>query len=288
MASKKTLNAANLETLGAPRLAAVLLELAGDDARVKRRLRLELASAGGGGEVAAQVRKRLATIAKARSVIEWNKTRAVADDLAMQRRAILDHVAPSDPAEAFDLLWRLVALATPISDRCVYDPADIFDEIAAALEALPPLAIAARLPPEALAERVFDLVSEDLHNQYDGLIALLAEAMGRSGLTHLQRRFEAFAASPPSPLPEEERRLIGYGREGELAAARDDRLRAHPRPYQALPARRAPSRKLRESCAADRGFRRVGRSPDVCRGAACPAWPQDRVLVSLKTYALTA
>ncbi|CAN5357857.1 hypothetical protein BH10PSE15_BH10PSE15_14470 [soil metagenome] len=228
MASTKTLNAANLETLGAPRLAAVLLDLAVGDAQVKRRLRLELASAGGSAEVAAQVRKRLATIAKARSVIEWNKTRAVADDLAMQRRAILDHVAPSDPAEAFDLLWRLIALATPISDRCDYDPADIFDEIAAALEALPPLAIAARLSPDTLADRVFDLVSEDLQNRYDGLIALLAEAMGRSGLTHLQGRFEAFAASPPPLLPEVERRLIGYGRGGPIYAE-DHNVRLHVR-----------------------------------------------------------
>lgn len=43
MASKKTLTAAALEKLGAPRLAALLLELAEADASTRRRLRLELA-----------------------------------------------------------------------------------------------------------------------------------------------------------------------------------------------------------------------------------------------------
>lgn len=43
MASRKTLNARNLETLGAPRLAALLMEISKGDAAAKRRLRMELA-----------------------------------------------------------------------------------------------------------------------------------------------------------------------------------------------------------------------------------------------------
>jgi hypothetical protein len=46
MASKETVTPDNLAVLGAERLAAILVELADDDADVKRRLRLELAATG--------------------------------------------------------------------------------------------------------------------------------------------------------------------------------------------------------------------------------------------------
>jgi hypothetical protein len=36
----------------------------------------------------------------------------------MQRDAILKHVAPTRPDEAFDLLWRLLDLAPSIYERC--------------------------------------------------------------------------------------------------------------------------------------------------------------------------
>ena len=45
MASKKILNAGNLEALGAARLAGLLMEISEGNAVPKRRLRLELAGA---------------------------------------------------------------------------------------------------------------------------------------------------------------------------------------------------------------------------------------------------
>ncbi|WFT81247.1 MULTISPECIES: DUF6880 family protein [unclassified Methylobacterium] len=44
MASKKTVSVANLTALGAERLAKILIELADENAQVKRRLRLEFAA----------------------------------------------------------------------------------------------------------------------------------------------------------------------------------------------------------------------------------------------------
>ena len=61
MASKKTLNAKNVEALGAQRLAELLIEISNGDAAAKRRLRLELAGAESSAEVAKEVRKRLTT-----------------------------------------------------------------------------------------------------------------------------------------------------------------------------------------------------------------------------------
>ena len=62
MATGKTLNAANLETLGAARLAALLLEISAGDAAAKRRLRSALAGEAGSGEAAREVAKRLAAL----------------------------------------------------------------------------------------------------------------------------------------------------------------------------------------------------------------------------------
>ena len=52
MASKKTLNASNLEALGAERLAELLIEISDGNAATKRRLRLELADAESPNELA--------------------------------------------------------------------------------------------------------------------------------------------------------------------------------------------------------------------------------------------
>jgi hypothetical protein len=60
----KTLNAGNLEALGAARLAELLMEVSDGNAAAKRRLRLAMAGAESPVEVAKQVRKRLATIAR--------------------------------------------------------------------------------------------------------------------------------------------------------------------------------------------------------------------------------
>ena len=117
MASGKTLNAANLEALGAARLAALLLDISANDAVAKRRLRLALAGSSGWQEAAREIAKRLASIAKAKSCIDWQKVKALATELETHRQAILDLVAPADPVEAFDLLWRLVACAAPVFSR---------------------------------------------------------------------------------------------------------------------------------------------------------------------------
>jgi len=63
MASKKIVNAENLETLGAKRLATLLMEAAERDAGIKRRLRLELAVTKAPESLAAEVRKGLVRLA---------------------------------------------------------------------------------------------------------------------------------------------------------------------------------------------------------------------------------
>ena len=69
------------------------MEISQGNAAVKRRLRLELAGAESPAELIKEVRKRLATIARSRSFVEWQDRRALVDDLQAQRRAIVDQLA---------------------------------------------------------------------------------------------------------------------------------------------------------------------------------------------------
>ncbi|MGO7388797.1 DUF6880 family protein, partial [Rhizobium ruizarguesonis] len=97
MAAKTTLNAKNLESLGAPRLAELLVEISMGSAAHKRRLRMELAGNHGSAEVAREVRKRLASIARARTLINWRKVKALKSDHDTQRTTITETVAADDP-----------------------------------------------------------------------------------------------------------------------------------------------------------------------------------------------
>ncbi len=118
MSTKTTPNPKNLASLGAERLADLLMELAAADAAIKRRLRLELAAAHGSDDVAREIKKRLAIIAKAHAFIERPKIKAVVADLELQRRTIAEQVIKINAAQALDLMWEFLGLANSILNRC--------------------------------------------------------------------------------------------------------------------------------------------------------------------------
>jgi len=231
MASEKTLNVKNLAGLGAERLAELVLELSAGDAASKRKLRLELASRSGGADVAPEIRKRLVTIAKARSFVDWRKIKPLALDLETQRIAITTYVAPSAPAEAFDLLWRILAMAPSIYDRCDDGNGTISNVIALARADLGAIGEKASFAPSTLADRVFEGVLANGYGQFDGLIALLAIPLGRDGLELLKAKFEKLAAQTPVRSKDNKRRMVGYGSSGPLYED-DIAVRHHTRMVQ--------------------------------------------------------
>ena len=104
MASKSTLNAKNLQALGAERLAQLLIEISTGDAAAKRKLRLALAAAEGLNEAAGKIAKRLTRIAPARTFVNWQNRQPLVKDLETKRRAIMEQIAAHDPREAVALL----------------------------------------------------------------------------------------------------------------------------------------------------------------------------------------
>ncbi|MDD7973816.1 hypothetical protein PUT78_22495 [Roseinatronobacter sp. HJB301] len=78
--SRKTLNKANLEKLGADTLAALVMELVQGNAALQRRARMEQSAAQGPKDVAADLRKRFASLRRSTSYVDWRKQRALVKD----------------------------------------------------------------------------------------------------------------------------------------------------------------------------------------------------------------
>jgi hypothetical protein len=223
MASKNTLNAANLEALGAKRLAELLIELAEGDSANKRRLRLELTAQVAPGAMAAEVRKRLTQFARARSFADWRKVRELASELEAQRRAIVDQVAKADAPEALELMWRFLNLAESVQSRCDDSNGVIGDIFHQACRDLGPLAQAAKPDPLALADRVFRACNANDFGQYDQLIEMLSSSLGPQGLDHLKRRFIELSKTPVAGPSSEQRTVLVWGVDGPRDATEIER-----------------------------------------------------------------
>jgi hypothetical protein len=104
-ANHKSVTAAQLETLGAARLAALLAELSQEDPSLKRRLAYEVAGPAGTAKIAADIRRRLVRLARAKTFIDWQGCRGFAKDLDLLRQMILEKVAAERPALALELFW---------------------------------------------------------------------------------------------------------------------------------------------------------------------------------------
>ncbi|HLO75026.1 MAG TPA: hypothetical protein VK196_01050 [Magnetospirillum sp.] len=218
MASKTTLNAKNLVSLGAERLAELLIEISTGDAAAKRRLRMELAGAQSPGDLAKEVRKRLSSIARSQSFIDWRGVRAIVGDLENQRRAIIEKVAKADSGEALELLWRFMALATSLFERSDDGSGTIIDVFHDACRDIGDVAVQAKVDPIAFADRVYDALVVNDYGQYDDLIGIAAPALGPSGLEHLKQRMIALSNQPVKRPADKDRQAVGWGSGGTIYA----------------------------------------------------------------------
>ncbi len=218
MASRTTLNAKNLETLGAAALADLLIEVSSGNAAAKRRLRLALAGGQGPKEAAAEVRKRLITLAKSRARVGWRQRKTLTDDLTAQRRAILDQIAPNDAVEAFDLAWQFLSLANGIFDRCEDSSGALMTLFRETVAQLAPLAEAVEIPPDRLADRILDALLANGYGQYDDLIANLTQSLGAEGLAHLKALVQSMADRVEPVPPRSEWQKVGVGLGGTVYA----------------------------------------------------------------------
>ena len=136
---------------------------------MKRRLRLELAGADSPTAVANQIRKRIATIARSRSFVDWHNRKSLIDDLEAQRQAIVEQVATRLPTEGLDLMWRFVDLAESIFARCDDSSGAVIKVFHSAVADLGVIATSVKPPPGAAKATVrFSPVKEVVRDSHSG------------------------------------------------------------------------------------------------------------------------
>lgn len=212
----KTLNAKNLEALGAQRLAELLIEISTGSAAHKQRLRLELAGSQSIADVAREIRKRLISLQRAKTFINWRKVKAAKKDLETQRIAILDKVAAEDTREAFDLMWQFLGLADSIFERSDDGSGTLVAIFHQACADAGRLAKGAGLGDDVLADKIFAALNDNDYGQYDPLIVEMAPALGRTGLERLKTLvMDAQTSAKPKPK-DGERQVIGWSTRGPI------------------------------------------------------------------------
>lgn len=191
MANRSSLNAKNLEALGAARLAELLLAHTEGDAAARRALRLELAEQEGPLEMARAVRQRLVTIARSRAWLDADRQERLVSELDRQRQAIVGPIAAHDADLAVELLWRLLDLSDSFLRRCDDDDGTALALFQRATADLGQVAIRSERPREVLAEEVAAALPRNGDGQFDHLIAHLKDALQPEGLRLLRERLEA-------------------------------------------------------------------------------------------------
>lgn len=188
MAAEKTFKAKSVEALGARRLAQLLIEISAGDVAVENLLQLELAGAKGPAKAALEVQKQMADMRRSGWFVEWDESPAFADELDTLRKAIVEHVAKADAAEALDLMWSFMELADSVYGRCDDSGGTVGNVFQAACADLGEIARAAKTDPAQLADRTVKAITNNGYSQYNDLVGILAPALGQEGLEHLKRR----------------------------------------------------------------------------------------------------
>ena len=218
--SKKTLNKANLVNLGADKLADLVLELVEGSADLKRQARMALSSELGSKEIAADIRKRFASIRRAKGWVNWKKQRTLVKDLHGLLDLIEHKVAPTDPTEAFELLWSFLLLADPVHHRTDDSNGTIGDVFRCAMPLIGKVADEAKVDGITLAQSILECVRDSGFGEFDGIILVTAKALGKEGLEHLKTITNEWADQEPTEAEVEAYNRTGYLTDPKEALAR--------------------------------------------------------------------
>jgi hypothetical protein len=198
MARAKQVTADKLERLGVQRLAAILEEHAGADAVLRRKLKLALSALEGGDKLAVTLEKRIHTIGRSRSFLDWEKARELAKEIDYLRTTIAGPLAERDARLAAERMWDLVGIADAVLTRIHGSAQAVVETFEAAIEDLGLLwSAAAGRQPAALARRVFAALQGDRGYLELHLVQAMAAPLGPDGRAELRRLVDHALAQLP-------------------------------------------------------------------------------------------
>ena len=116
--SKKTLNKANLERLGAEKLADLVMDLVQGSAALQRRARMELSAAQGPQEVAADIRKRFVSLRRSTGFVDWRGQKADIWEGGHRVPFIVRYPGQANAGTTSDAIQSVVDLPQTFLDIC--------------------------------------------------------------------------------------------------------------------------------------------------------------------------
>ena len=200
MAERKArITQAALERLGAPALAALIVDEAEANPGFARRVRLELAGSAAGAKLHQEIDRRLSGLARSSRFVERHEASSLARELDALRVAIGERLGVVDPAGACERLRRLLEQADSTMERADDSDGALADVFDAALRDLG--RIWGALPDRSLDEMiefVLGSLDQDDHGILQNVVTAFQEPLGEAGRSLLKERLEqALAAQPP-------------------------------------------------------------------------------------------
>ena len=218
MASKTTLNAKNLEALGAEHLAQLLMDISEGNANAKRRLRLELAGSESPDKLAGEIRKRLTAIGAATVNVGWRTLKGFRGDLTTQRRLIVEQVLKASPGDAFALMWQFIDFGDAVIERTSDASGGVVDVFKDACQDIGVILGVAKPAAETWLPNVVQALLANTYGQNDQLVGVVAPFLDKAGLGQLREMVVA-AARETTPATPTKTRTAKRWRKRVLAAS---------------------------------------------------------------------
>lgn len=186
--SPRGLKSENLVALGAKKLAQIITAQAKLDPVFARTVRMALAAKEDASALAHEIDKRLKTIRRSKSFLEWDKVRPLVRELDQLRQTIVGPLADQSPALAVEQMRLFLSLAPSVYERSDDSSGKLGGIFRQGGEDLGALWVrAGNRKPEELAGEVLSLITADGYGIFDELPDAASPALGQEGRAALRR-----------------------------------------------------------------------------------------------------
>jgi hypothetical protein len=184
----RTQKAEALIALGAKRLADLILTQTKVDPVFGRTVRMALAAKDDPSALAHEINKRLKTIRRSTSFLDWDKVRPLARELDQLRQSIMGPLAEQSPRLAIEQMRLFLTLAESVYERSDDSSGSLGDVFRQGGEDLGTLWVrSGDQDPAALAAEVLSLIEADGYGVFDELPEAASPALGIEGRAAMRR-----------------------------------------------------------------------------------------------------
>lgn len=183
MARKPVLSTDKLKDLGVDKLVQLVLEEAERNAGFRRQIKTALAGKSGPEAMAKLIDRRLSGLTRATSFIEWDKTRAFADDLRSLTHTLASELGAAAPGLAIDRLLRFISTHEQVFERVDDSSGRVQDVYYQAIYATGDLAQKLTAPEvDVLPEKIMAALGESSHGYLTDITEAVAPHIPQDSL----------------------------------------------------------------------------------------------------------